>query len=189
VVANGGIETHPDFGRAKLNLDRMQPSIAFIETATGRLIERHGCEQRWHQLSMRHLAFDNRGDLWFGCQYEGAAGDQPPLIGRIRRGDEAKLIALPEPQQHAMRNYVGSVAASRDGDRLAFSAPRGGVIVVTDTNGRLIETFALRAGCGIAAVDDSFLATSGDGRIARLDEGRSPAKTDLHWDHHIARVS
>ncbi len=189
VVANGGIETHPDYGRAKLNLDRMQPSIAFLEAATGRLIEQHGCEQRWRQLSMRHLAFDGRGDLWFGCQYQGRAGDRPPLIGRIRRGGEARLIALPEPQQHAMRNYIGSVAASRDGTHLAFSAPRGGVIVVTDTNGRLLETFALRAGCGIVAVDDSFLATSGDGRIARLDEGRPPVSTDLLWDHHIARVS
>ncbi|NRB32626.1 MAG: DUF1513 domain-containing protein, partial [Rhizobiaceae bacterium] len=28
-IANGGIETHPDFGRAKLNLDRMQSNIAF----------------------------------------------------------------------------------------------------------------------------------------------------------------
>lgn len=188
VVANGGIETHPDYGRAKLNLSTMQPSIAFLEAATGRLIEQHGCEPRWHKASMRHLAFDRSGDLWFGCQYQGPAGDQPPLIGRIRRGDGAKLIALPEPQQHAMRNYVGSVAASRDGDRIAFSAPRGGVIVVTDMNGRPVETFALRAGCGITAIDDSFLATSGLGRIARLDESRPPVSTDLHWDHHVALI-
>ena len=119
---------------------------------------------------------------------QGPASDRSPLIGRIRRGDEAKLIALPEPQQHAMRDYIGSVAASRDGQRLAFSAPRGGVIVVTDTHGRPVETFALRAGCGIVAVDDSFLATSGDGSIARLDESRPPVATDLHWDHHVARV-
>jgi hypothetical protein len=68
-------------------------------------------------------------------------------------------------------------------------APRGGVIIVVDIAGRLVETFPLRAGCGIAADDDTFLATSGDGRIARLDEERPPASTTLHWDHHLAQIA
>ena len=30
-IANGGIETHPDLGRMKLNLHQMEPSIAFVD--------------------------------------------------------------------------------------------------------------------------------------------------------------
>ncbi len=35
-IANGGIETHPDFGRAKLNIATMQPSLVFVDGATRR---------------------------------------------------------------------------------------------------------------------------------------------------------
>jgi len=188
VVANGGIETHPDYGRTKLNLDRMQPSIVFIEASTGQLIEQHSCEPGWHQLSMRHLDFDRNGDVWFGCQYEGPVSDQPPLIGRIRRGEGARLISLPEAQQHAMRNYVGAVAASRDGDRIAFSAPYGGVIIVVDTGGRLVDSFQLKNGCGVAPVGDTFLATSDEGRIVTRGDARAPVATSLHWDNHVTRL-
>jgi hypothetical protein len=187
-VANGGIETHPDFGRAKLNLDSMQPSIVLLDAATGALLEQHACEPRWHQLSIRHLGFDGRGDLWFGCQYEGPAADAPPLIGRVRRGDRLALMELPKPQQHAMRNYVGSVAANRAGDRIAFSSPHGNIIVVVDTAGRLVDSFALSDGCGLAASGGSFLATSGEGWIAVLGDERPPVAAGVRWDNHIGRL-
>ena len=32
-IANGGIETHPDFGRAKLNIATMKPSLRASSTA------------------------------------------------------------------------------------------------------------------------------------------------------------
>ena len=40
-IANGGIETHPDFGRAKLNIATMKPSFVFVDRITGDLIEKH----------------------------------------------------------------------------------------------------------------------------------------------------
>ena len=39
VVANGGIETHPDSGRSKLNLPTMRPNLAYI-TIDGALKDR-----------------------------------------------------------------------------------------------------------------------------------------------------
>ncbi len=35
-IANGGIETHPDFGRAKLNLPTMKPSFVLVDRANRR---------------------------------------------------------------------------------------------------------------------------------------------------------
>ncbi len=53
IAANGGIETHPDFGRTKMNLDRMEPSLALIDAATGSLIEKHELPPDFRQLSTR----------------------------------------------------------------------------------------------------------------------------------------
>ena len=41
-VANGGIRTHPDNDRAMLNLDTMQPSLAYLDLASGRLRDAFG---------------------------------------------------------------------------------------------------------------------------------------------------
>src|SRR3569833_3450376 len=36
-IANGGIETHPDYGRSELNLDSMDPSLSFVDARDGSL--------------------------------------------------------------------------------------------------------------------------------------------------------
>lgn len=71
VVANGGILTHPDVGRAKLNLATMTPSLAYIDRKTGRLLEEVRLAPNMHQNSIRHLAvtvddLGGRGDAVSG---------------------------------------------------------------------------------------------------------------------------
>jgi len=39
-IANGGIETHPDYGRAELNLEGMDPSLSFVDSRDGQLVGR-----------------------------------------------------------------------------------------------------------------------------------------------------
>src|SRR5262249_28745508 len=39
-IANGGIETHPDFGRQKLNIATMQPSFVFVDRMSGEMLEK-----------------------------------------------------------------------------------------------------------------------------------------------------
>ena len=65
-IANGGIETHPDFGRAKLNIATMKPSFVFIDRLSGDLIEKHELAPELHQLSIRHMDQDQSGALCFG---------------------------------------------------------------------------------------------------------------------------
>lgn len=188
-IANGGIETHPDFGRAKLNLDSMEPSIVFLDRRSGTLVERHACEPRWRQLSLRHMTFDRSGDLWFGCQYEGAQSDLPPLIGKVGRETGLRLLDMPAEHLQAMQNYVGSVASSNDGDHVAISAPHGNLIVIVDTAGRVVRTAALADGCGLAPRDGGFLATSGEGQIVALDTTDRAVTTKVRWDNHILRAN
>ena len=39
VIANGGIQTHPDSGDDELNIPDMQPSLVYVDVETGELLE------------------------------------------------------------------------------------------------------------------------------------------------------
>lgn len=190
VVANGGIETHPDYGRAELNLDTMDPSVVFVDRRDGTLVGQLRLDAGLHQLSIRHMAIDMRGRVWFGCQYRGAAGDSPQLVGYATMDGEIRLIELPRDTLLDLRNYVGSVAVSADGARVAVSSPEGNLLVAIDAEGSrpvLVET--LRNGCGLAADDTGFVATSGLGEMIGIDGAdRSPQKFEFQFDNHMLRV-
>ena len=123
-VANGGIETHPDFGRTKLNLDHMEPSLSLVDTRTGGLIERHAMPDHLRQLSTRHVDIDAGGRIWFACQYEGARNDLPPLAGSFARGEEIRFLELPEETAVALANYVGAIAVNRSWLLYTSPSPR-----------------------------------------------------------------
>lgn len=190
VVANGGIETHPDFGRAELNLETMDPSVVFIDRRDGRLIGQLRLEAGLHQLSIRHMAIDQRDRVWFGCQYKGAPSESPQLVGYATLDGEIKLIELPTDTLRDLRNYVGSVAASADGSRVAVSSPEGDLLVAIDTEGKrpvLVE--AMRNGCGLAADGTGFVATSGLGEMIGIAGAeREQQKFDFLFDNHMLRV-
>ncbi|MBC8130465.1 MAG: DUF1513 domain-containing protein [Rhizobiaceae bacterium] len=191
VVANGGIETHPDFGRQKLNLPTMEPSLAFIERRTGRLIEKQTLGHELHQLSIRHLAVDARQRVWFGCQYEGNPSDLPQLVGFASRGESIALVPLdPEPLA-SLANYVGSVAASTDGSLIALASPKGNAILTFDAAAtRPAGRYTLTETCGLAPVHAGFIATGGQGDVMLLaDEvDRRPSDRVL-WDNHILAMA
>lgn len=179
-VANGGILTHPDYGRAKLNLASMQPSIAFISLCDGALIEKHVLPAELSRLSLRHMARDARGRVWIGAQYEGSKSDTPPLVAHVARGEELALLDLPGEQWRVLRNYIGSVSANADGDRIAFTSPRGGAMLVVDAlAGKPVETRAKARIYGVAAAGRDFVASTEAGEFGG-------ARHDLAWDNHIA---
>lgn len=51
----------------------MAPSITYIDIATGDRLEQVSLKPELHQLSIRHMAEDARGRIWFGGQFEGGA--------------------------------------------------------------------------------------------------------------------
>ena len=190
VVANGGIETHPDFGRAELNLETMDPSIVFIDRRDGKLVGQLRLDAGLHQLSIRHMAIDARQRVWFGCQYRGAPSDGPQLVGYATMDGAIELVELPPDTLGHLRNYVGSVAASADGNLVAVSSPEGNLLVTIDAEGKrpvLVET--LRSGCGLAADGDGFVATSGEGEMAGMAGAvRDTQRFPFLFDNHILRI-
>jgi hypothetical protein len=182
VVANGGIETHPDFGRTKLNLGRMEPSLALVDAATGALVERHAMPENLRQLSTRHVDLDAEGRVWFACQYEGPRNDLPPLVGHFRHGEPLAFIDLPDEATVALANYVGAIAVNREAGLVGLTSPKGGsVVTLSAATGKVVEQMRTADAAGIAAATTGFAVSSYDGGFAG---GRQP----VAWDQHILRL-
>lgn len=187
-IANGGIETHPDFGRAKLNLSTMKPSLVFVDRLSGDLIERHELPPALHRLSIRHMDMDNSGTVWFGCQHEGPASEKPLLVGRAARGKDLQLLDMPQKVLEGFRNYIGSVAANRQTGTIAVSSPQGNCYAVIEAaSGRVVASRELTEVCGLAPDRASFRATTGTGEI--LGATGDPVHADAFvWDNHLLRI-
>ncbi|WP_026613549.1 DUF1513 domain-containing protein [Ensifer aridi] len=182
-IANGGIETHPDFGRAKLNLDHMEPSLTLVDTATGALIEKHALPPDLRQLSTRHVDIGADGRIWFGCQYEGARDDLPPLVGHFAKGEALAFVALPERTTLALANYVGAIAVNRHEELVGLTSPKGNIAVTLDARtGRVLKEERIVEAAGVAAAEHGFAVSSYDGYFK---QHRSP----VAWDQHIVRLS
>lgn len=194
-VANGGILTHPEYGKMSLNLATMQPSLSYLDVAAGDVVETVSLPPELHQLSIRHMVVDADGRVWFGCQYMGPADDMPPLVGCHERGRPIRMFEGSADVLRSFRNYIGSVAVDTAGGVIATSSPVGGLVAYWDAgNGRLLGTTPLPDGCGVAAGDaGQFLITSGTGEMvaAGLTSPATrllPASHELAWDNHLRRV-
>ncbi|MEM7216327.1 MAG: DUF1513 domain-containing protein [Pseudomonadota bacterium] len=188
IVANGGIETHPDFGRAKLNIATMQPSLVFIDLNSGGLVEKHTLPDNFHKLSVRHIDVAVSGEVIFGCQYEGSETDLPPLIGSVNLGDEITLWPTPVEQLVTFSNYVGSVAINGLTEKVAFTLPKGNTIAVYDLNSRkIIKTMHQPESFGIVPSGNSFLRTSVTGFVGPISKEKKTLFTGVAFDNHITR--
>jgi hypothetical protein len=182
-IANGGIKQHPDTGRAKLNIDHMEPSLVIVDLADGRLVEKHAMPDDIRQLSTRHMDIDAHGRVWFGCQFEGARNRHPQLLGRFRRGEDVRFLEMPEPLLAGFDNYVGSVAVNRDAGLVAISSPKGGQWAAFDVEtGKLAYEEKIPGVCGLAVEQPGFLRSTENGEFGA-------ARSELAWDNHIARLA
>lgn len=186
-IANGGIETHPDFGAAKLNLATMAPSLVFVDRVSGELKEKHTLPRELHQLSIRHMDTDGSGAVWFGCQHEGPATERPALLGKARPGVEFTLVGMPQDVLAGFRNYVGSVATNREAGSVAISSPQGNSWAVLDAaTGKVLSASTLAEVCGLAPDHGGFRVTTGTGAIVDPDGHAAP--DGWLWDNHLLRI-
>ncbi|HEX5936006.1 MAG TPA: DUF1513 domain-containing protein [Pseudorhizobium sp.] len=182
VVANGGIETHPDFGRTKLNLDRMEPSLVLLDARDGSVIQRHSLPTSLRQLSTRHIAVGDAGQVWFACQWEGARNVSPPLVGHLARGSDIRFVALPEETTSGLANYVGAIAVNRQEGVVGLTSPKGGMAVNLDSRtGAVLGTEKIRDAAGVAPAAHGMAVSAYDGRF-------NDTRSAVAWDQHIIRL-
>lgn len=182
VIANGGIETHPDFGRTKLNLDHMEPSLVLIDAKNGGLIQRHSLPSPLRQLSTRHLDIADNGRIWFACQWQGARNALPPLAGWFEKGEEITFVSLPDDTTIRLGNYVGAIAVNRRDGVVGLTSPIGGAAVTLDAKtGAVLREEAVREAAGVAPAAKGIAVSSYGGRF-------NQTRSDVSWDQHIVRI-
>ena len=210
-VANGGVRTHPDTGRAKLNLDTMRSrsshpdtgraklnldtmhsSLTVLDAANGRLMHSASFGARLHRLSIRHLDVCRDNRVVVAMQHQGSRQDRVPLVAYER---DSRLLPLYAPDEltRRMRQYAGSVTFDASGRYVAVSHPHEGIVSLWATRPAGLIAFAeLADTCGIACHADAgaFIATGAGGRVARID-ARTGELTVLarsegsRWDNHL----
>lgn len=198
VVANGGIVTHPDFPRLKMNVPTMKPSLVYMNRRDGRLLKSVQLSPDLHQVSIRHVAVGRDDTVAFASQYVGPAGDLVPLVGTHRGDGKPRLLAGPDDVLRAMNRYTGSTVFDREGRVFAVSSPRGNIYTFWDAGtGKQLSSAGVPDGSGIAPAPRAatFLASSGRGGVmlidARSGESRRISSGFLdhsHWDNHMIDV-
>ena len=196
VVANGGIETHPDRARAKLNIATMRPNIALIDRPSGSILATIEAPAHLHQLSLRHMAVGAAGEVWIGGQYEGPEDDTPPLMASLDiASGRLAMHDVPDALRGGLANYVGSVALSRDGEVVAASCPRAGkVLYFKAGDGTFLAAQDRIDACGLAPLDQgAFLISDGQGGLSdSLDPAGTPAllaaAPGVAWDNHLVAL-
>ena len=199
VVANGGILTKPETGRAKLNRATMTPSLAYVDARDGRLLHEFRLAPALNQLSIRHLALAGDDTVAIGMQFEGDTEALVPLVGVQRGNGEIALLSAPEPALRRMNNYCGDICLDCSGQTIAASSPRGNTICFWDlASTQFLGAVELTDACGLAPLPDPdrFLITSGTGALYFVDGRRSLVETLVseidasgRWDNHVTLVA
>lgn len=195
VIANGGILTR---GRDKLNLETMEPSLAYIRLSDGHLLEQVRLAPEYHQLSIRHLDVNDQGQVAIALQYQGSPFDRVPLVASHRRGEALQPLWAPEQVNQAMKHYAGSACFDRSGRFAMISSPKGNLVTLWDmAKAEYVDQIRCRDGCGLASASaGEFLISNGVGKIYRYDmlSGQKKAISlslpqRQSWDNHMSVIN
>ncbi len=192
VIANGGIATHPDTGRHKLNIPDMEPSLVLLDRLDGSRVGGDTLSRDLHKLSIRHLAVGRSGTVFAAMQYEGPAEHHPPLILKAHKGS-VSLLKAPQGVRQNMKNYCGSIALDVGGRIVAATCPRGNMVTFWTVDGEFSHTVEVQDGCGVAAGGSraEFLLSGGEGDLVVYDAAdrrvlRRSVDRRRRWDNHIS---
>jgi hypothetical protein len=192
VVANGGILTRPESGRAKLNLDAIRSTLTVIALPSGAKLEEHSLGEPFRQISIRHLDLSTRGAIAFAMQYEGPNEARVPLVGILDRAG-LRLLEAPRPIDRLMRHYTASVAFDRSGETLAVSSPRGNIATFWSVaDGAFLTAYPMADVAGVAPASEkgAFMLTGKGGRVVRYAlAAEDPAMRVIgngDWDNHLS---
>lgn len=184
IVVNGGIATLPETGRIKLDLDRMDSSLAVLDTERGRL---HG---QWRlpdrRLSLRHLAWHLQGPrplLGIALQAE---HDDPSARARapvLALWDGAGLRTA-EVHDRLLAGYGGDVAVIPEG--FAVSAPKADTVGLWRPDGSWIGALDAVQACALADDAGRLWIGARQGAWERTPEtltsgGSTTLRLDNHW--------
>ncbi len=189
-VANGGIETHPETGRLKLNIPTMRPNLSYV-APDGGILEQVTLDAAYRKNSLRHLAIAGDGAVAFALQWQGDPGTHPPLLGFHRQGGRVRLAAAAPDTVRRLSGYVGSLAVSDVENAVAITSPRGGVVQIFGlADGGFRRQAALPDVCGVAGGPGGFLVTNGLGQTVQNPTAARAHVVEhaVQWDNHLVAL-
>jgi hypothetical protein len=193
VIANGGIKTHPDQARKKLNLNTMQPNLAYMELNSGNVIDKYVLENK--QLSIRHLDVSNKGKVVAGLQYQGASTDEVPLIVSHHGEDKLQFLQANNEIWRSMKHYTASVCIHSTANVVAVTCPKANLLTFWQLdNNQFIASHRLKDSAGLAIVDGSIISSTGRGVVARQNNPKVDYEvmadfSDYRWDNHMTAIA
>lgn len=189
VVANGGIYTHPSRPRDSLNIDTMDPSLVYIDIATGAALAQHRLDD--HQLSIRHLAIGDGGGVVVGLQYQGDRATRVPLVAyHAHRDDPLAALDAPDDAWDALDHYVGSVALHAPTGTIAATSAPGARVAFWKLGDGYAGAIEATDVSGAATADGDFVLSAGTGELYVIDAGELRVRgqlraADTRWDNHL----
>lgn len=184
-VANGGIETHPERGRDKLNLPTMQPSLAYLDAASGKLLDTFAPPD--HHMSLRHLAIAQDDTVVVAVQYEGDPANVVPLAFAHSGDATLRAVTADAAAWRSHRNYIASVAVA--GRHALLTAPRGATASLWSLDTlAIVDQWSIRDVAGAAPGDGGFILSNGIGQLLSAGSGtlrQWPVAERLRWDNHL----
>ncbi|MFW2357222.1 DUF1513 domain-containing protein, partial [Hydrogenophaga sp.] len=181
LVANGGIPTQPETGRAKRELDRMDASLVALDGHTGRVLG------QWRlpdpRLSVRHLAWDpvsERVGIALQAEHDDAQARQAAPVLAVWDG----LGLQAAREQPALVGYGGDICA-RPGGGFLVSCTRAHHLAWFDARGVWQRSEPLQEACALGNTTNGWWAA---GRASALSNTTTdplglPAgvRLDNHW--------
>jgi len=177
-VADGGVETHPETGRAKRHLGRMDSSLVKLDANDGRLLGQWRLDDP--RLSLRHLAlWGDRLGVALQAEHDDAAqrAAAPVLAifdGRMLRACEAQPLA----------GYGGDIVATADG--YVVSVPRAGGIAKFGVDGGWRAHVALEQACALAARGPRVMVGGSKAVLSLQRDAPDALAAGMRLDNHWA---
>jgi len=190
VVANGGIETHPETGRVKLNIPTMRSNLTYI-AFDGRILGQVSLDVAYQKNSIRHLCVNDQGQVGFAMQWQGDVAKAPPLFGIYEQGEHTRLFDVGDTFHRLLNGYIGSAAFDNSGRYAVVTSPKGGLALHLDLlSEQVIAQYEIPDVCGVVESTSGFLLTSGTGNIIKIEDAQVKNRllTNYRWDNHLIRI-
>ncbi|MEW5787173.1 MAG: DUF1513 domain-containing protein [Pseudomonadota bacterium] len=174
-VANGGVPTRPETGRAKVDLPAMDASLACLAGRDGSLLGQWRLADR--RLSLRHLAW-NGGRLGIALQSEHDDPARRAAAPVLAVFDGRDLLTAGGPP---LAGYGGDVA--RLGDGFAVSCPRAQGVACFGPAGEWRGLWPLPEACALSQEGPEPWAGGRDAVLAGATALALPPglRLDNHW--------
>lgn len=185
VIANGGIQTHPDMGRVKLNLPSMRPNLTYMD-ASGAVTDQVELAGEMHHNSIRHLTLDGNGHVIAALQWQGPPTKDVALVLRHRKDTATTL--LPHPAQSRLKTYAGSIACCPLSGEIAVTGPKGSHVIFFNADGTPNGDRPISTAAGVAQHPEGGLMISCDGGLVHRQAGVErfiAISANVAWDNHL----